>query len=699
MSCFRWWGIPILLQAALLLTVSPAAEPRAAEPAVERGAGAYEAFVDASAVDSSLEWAGGAFILYLDSFVGAAAQRAPAGLQPFTVRVRLLTEEEDLIFLVNLEKQGVVIADGELRGEPGEAARWLTDLAVIIERAVFPARQSPVAWEPPTSSTDALRRFLEAGRSADFGEKERLLRGALAADPSFLEARWQLGVVQCALGGYEDVLDAFDTYLTARPSSPRAEHNSDFCAALVGRKREAAAEGGMSGAGSAEMKRLFLDLLEAPSPGVWMAGLPEISPVTQGRWIGQPSESVPGMAQKPVGGVPDLEERLKKAEGESERLRVENEGFRDQKRSLEELLREKDRQAIQLAKEALASQKSQRETAARVRNLEAGLGAQVQPVTGGGEELEALRKEEAAMRAELERVEGQAVESGREKEVLESRIAALEEELRSSGEEAEKARAEAGALAALQAERDALAEEGARLEERLAEQEKQAGDLEALRKEEATVRAELAEVKKQAGEYEKEKESLMRRQTDLESAREDLEAQVKERDGQLQGLLEEAGAFEGREVILSGEKEVLESRVAALEEELRSSGEEAEKARAEAGALTALQAERDALAEEKERLEERLAEQEKQVGDLESAREDLEAMLREARHELSAEHEKSAGLEREKEDLMLLRERFARKLREMTLRLMALEEVPGEREALQQRRGSGKEAPRASALP
>jgi tetratricopeptide (TPR) repeat protein len=146
--------------------------------------------------------------------------------QPFTVKVRLLAEGKELVFLIRLEREGVVTTDGELRGDPGQVAEWLTDLAVIIERAAFPAREPPVAWDALTTSTDALRRFLEAGGSPDFEEKTRLLREALAADPSFLEARWQLGVVLYALGGYEDALDALETYLAARPSSSRAAHNS-----------------------------------------------------------------------------------------------------------------------------------------------------------------------------------------------------------------------------------------------------------------------------------------------------------------------------------------------------------------------------------------------------------------------------------------------------------------------------------------
>jgi chromosome segregation ATPase len=138
------------------------------------------------------------------------------------------------------------------------------------------------------------------------------------------------------------------------------------------------------------------------------------------------------------------------------------------------------------------------------------------------------------------------------------------------------------------------------------------------------------------------------------------------------------------------ENEGLGRRVAALEEELKSAGEEVEKARADAGSLAAVQAEKDALAEERERFEERLAEQEEQLAavgrelerekgdvaaELESVRGDLEARLRGARDELKEERERSTGIEREKESLELLNRRLAGKIREMTLRLMALEEA------------------------
>jgi hypothetical protein len=539
MSWFRRWGSRVLLPAGLLLTVS--------STAAARGAGVYEALVDTSAVDSSLEWAGGALVLYLDSFVGAAAESGSVGPQPFAAKVRLLTEGEDLVYLVRLENEAGMIADGELRGDPGQVAEWLTELAVIIERAAFPARESPVAWDAPTSSTGALRRFLEAGRSADFKEKERLLREALAADPSFLEARWQLGVVQYALGGYEDALDAFEAYLAARPSSSRAAHNSGLSAARLGRKRMAAVTE------SEETKRLFLAPYGTSSPGVWMTELPEIGPVRQEREGGQHSGPVSGAEEEPVGGVSDLEERLGRAEEESEKLRMENEGLRDRNRALADVLREKDRQAIQLAKEALAAQKGQREAVERVRILEDGLGAQAlaalrverdalveerrrleERLAGQEGRVAEFEKEKSSLESrsaelgkrvsELEGVRGglevqvkeregrlqelqesagafEEREAGlvREREELRGRIAALEGELKSAGEEVEKARADAGSLAAVQAERDAL------VEERLTEQKEQA----------AAVSREL----------EREKEALV---AELESVRGDFEARIRE---------------------------------------------------------------------------------------------------------------------------------------------------------------------------
>jgi len=634
--------------------------------------------VDSSAAGAAGEWAGEALELYLDSYAGAASSSlAPKALPPFSIKARVLMEGKDLVFLMRLETGEGQIAESELRGAPAEAARWLSDLALVVERTVFADSGVSVSWQGPAFSTAALRLFLDSGRTESLEARTRLLQDSLAKDPTFAEARWQLGVVLYAWGRFEEALEAFEKYLEMRPSNSRAAHNSGLCAARMG---DVSGEGETAIGGNG----FFLVPYRTASSGVWLTALPEVGEAwpeeVKAGPVPDPAGHESGNPPQGAAGIPVAEEGPSSAEVER---------YQRRNRALEDLAREKDLLAIRLAREALAAQKDLREARKRIVELESGEGAAVVPLRAEGdttalsgdpagvEELELLRAETRSLEIEkgrmaealageeakslaLEETSGKAVILEKERDELQERnmmlasriseienageeAASLREGLKESREEHEALEKKRAGLAAgvkeLEAAAAALAdsiEEGRREREALeVELAGRRGEVQAAQEQTVSLQASLEEVWKERGLLEETLKAEGELRRTWESEAEEQEAAIAGlRDGIARGeaALKEAEvasekcetrAAEAEERVaetLSG-KVVLEESVAALQTARDSAVGELARRNEEMQAVTereeASRERAEELAREKVGLEERLAELGVRLGVLE----------------------------------------------------------------------------------
>jgi chromosome segregation ATPase len=490
--------------------------------------------VDSSAAGAAGEWAGEALELYLDSYAGAASSSlAPKALPPFSIKARVLMEGKDLVFLVRLETGEGQIAESELRGAPAEAARWLSDLALVVERTVLADSGVSVSWQGPASSTAALRLFLDSGRTESLEARTRLLQDSLAKDPTFAEARWQLGVVLYAWGRFEEALEAFEKYLEVRPSSSRAAHNSGLCAARMG-------GGPGEGKAAAGGEGFFLVPYRTASSRVWLTALPEVAEAWPEDVKAGP---VPDPAGRESGDPPQGAAGLPVAEEGSSSAEVER--YQRRNRALEDLAREKDQLAIRLAREALAAQKDLREARKRIVELESGEDAAAGPLRAEGDTT-ALSEDPAGVEEELGRLRAETRSLEKEKGRMAEALA---------GEEAKSLALEetSGKAAILEKERDELQERNTMLTSRIGEIEEEKGRMaEALAGAEAKSLA-LEETSREGAAIEKERDELKERNTMLAS-----------RISEIENAGEEAASLRERRKESREEHEVLEKKRAGL---------------------------------------------------------------------------------------------------------------------------------------
>ena len=737
----------------------------------------YHIEIDNSAAGAVGEWGGEALELYLDSFVGEVSSSLPPNeLPPFSVKVRVLTEGKDLVYLMRLETGEGQIAESELRGAPAEAARWLRDLALVVERTILPDSDVSSSWQGPASSTPALRLFLDSGKTESFEARTRLLQDALAMDPAFAEARWQLGVVLYAWGRFAEALDAFEKYLEVRPSSSRAAHNSGLCADRVGYK---------SGEGetAADTEDFFLAPYHTASSPVWFTALPEVGEA----WAGDVKEgSVSAPARRESGDPPKGDVELPAPEEDSSSAEVEK--YRRRNRALEEIAREKDLLAIRLAREALAAQKELRETRERILELEGGKAASAGTPPAKGDTA-ALREDLAEAEAELKLLRAETRSQEKEKEKLaetlvaeEATVLALEEISRKAADkiallekereelrerntllasrvvEVEKAGEDAASLRdrlkegreeyealekkgmSLTAEAKELGEEAAALGDSLEEERQgrealvvelaeRTGEVQKALEETASLRGSFQEAREKKEQLEKklEKEGELRRICESEAqekeaavaalrddiargesavkeaeeaagkcetraakaeeraaetltgkvvleesvaalqlARASVEGELAERNEDLQAAVAKEEASRQREAALTREKAGLEERLGELGNRLAALEKEIAAGQSSAGELETIRGERDSLVVEKEQLEAAAADRGEES-------ESLWADLSRLQADLDMERQRTLVLERERDELEELKLRLVKKVKEATMRSLALE--------------------------